>query len=100
MNNERWYEFAVNITLKVNNGSFGIKYDRQGEFRFCAQSAHDARAIAGHHVKGAVSSIDTTQMVQIVGAVPVRREVFPMVHAQLRSLSEYASELEEMEAVR
>lgn len=80
-------------------GSFGIQYDRQGEFRFCAESAHDARAVAGHHVKGVVSSINTTRMVEIVGAVRVSREVFPLESPMLKSCREYASEFEEMEAV-
>jgi hypothetical protein len=69
----RWKEFIVRVTLKINRGSFGIKYDRQGEFRFCAQSAFDARAIAGYHVKGSRSTIDTTRMVEVVDSVPVGR---------------------------
>jgi hypothetical protein len=94
-------EYTVKVTLKINNGSFGIKYKPQGEFIFCAQSRSDAVAIAGHHVKGATRSIDTTRIVEIVGSVSVSREVFPLVHPQLRSLSEYASELEaELELVR
>lgn len=95
--NERWYEFTVKVTLKINNGSFGIKYDRQGEFIFCAQSRSDAVAIAGHHVKGGVSTIDTTRIVEIVGSVSVSREVFPLVHARLKSPREIDSELTESE---
>jgi hypothetical protein len=97
MNNQRWYEFAVNITLKINNGSFGIRYERQGEFRFCAQRS-DAAAIAGHFTKGAMKSISTTKMVQIVGMVPVSREVFPLESPAIKSCWEVASELEELEA--
>lgn len=67
----QWIEYTVNVTLKINRGSFGIKYERQGEFTFCAQSRSDAVAIAGHHVSGAVSTIDTTRMVEIVGFIPV-----------------------------
>lgn len=66
-------EFTVRVALRINRGSFGIKYDRQGEFRFCAQSAHDARAIAGYHVKGSVSTIDTTRMVEVVDSVSANR---------------------------
>lgn len=71
MSNQRWYEFTINVTIKTNEGSFGINYDRQGEFNLCAQSPHDARAIAGHHVKGAVSTIDTTRMVEVVSSIPI-----------------------------
>lgn len=92
---DKWIQFTVNVTLKHNLGSFGIKYERLGEFVFCAQSAQDARAVAGPHVKGSKRSIDTTRMVEVVGMVSVGREVFPMVHAPLKSLSEVASELEE-----
>lgn len=92
-----WYEFAVNVTLKVNEGRFGIRYERQGEFRFCAQRS-DAVAIAGHFTKGATRSISTTKTVEIVGMVPVSREVFPLESPMLRSLSDVASELEELEA--
>ena len=67
----RWRQFTIRITIKINQGSFGIKYDRQGDFTFCAQSADDARAIAGHHVKGAMSTIHTTRMVEVVGSIPV-----------------------------
>lgn len=66
-----WLEFTVNVTLKINRGSLGIKYDRQGEFRFCAQSADDARAIVGYHAPGAMTSIDVTRMVQVVEATPL-----------------------------
>lgn len=65
---DQWYEFTVNVTLKVNNGTFGIKYDRHGDFTFCAQSAADARAIAGHSVAGEVFSIDTMRIIEIVGS--------------------------------
>jgi len=92
--NTRWYEFTVNVTLKINEGSFGIKYERQGEFSFCAQSAHDARAIAGRSVKGATRSIDVARMVELVGMVSVSREALPTVHRPLKSLAECASELE------
>jgi len=67
----QWKEFTVSVTRKINSGTFGIKYDRQGEFTFCAKSADDARAIAGHHVKGAMSTIYTTRMVEVVGSIPV-----------------------------
>jgi hypothetical protein len=124
--NNRWIEYAINVTLKINRGSFGIKYDRQGEFRFCARSRSDAVAIAGHHVKGAATSIDTTRMVEIVGAVPLppqrsdeclyddhdlchfvwcncphhSRVQFETEHPQLISLFEADSELEaELEVV-
>jgi len=97
---DRWYEYVVNVTRKINEGSLGIKYERQGEFIFCAQSADDARAIAGYHVKDGFSSVDTTRMVQIVGKVPVSREVFLRESPSLKSCFEYASELEaEMEVV-
>lgn len=70
-NTEFRYEFTVNVTVKTDRGSFGPYYDRQGEFTFCAQSAHDARAIAGRRVKGSVSTIDTTRMVEVVGSIPI-----------------------------
>jgi hypothetical protein len=76
-NQTRWYEYTVSITLKVNKGSFGIKYEHQGEFRFCAQSPADARSIAGHSAKGATRSIDVTKIVEIVGCVPVSKEEIP-----------------------
>lgn len=98
MNNQRWYEFAVNVTLKINNGSFGIRYERQGEFIFCAKSRHDAVAIAGYFTKGAMRSVSTTKMVQIVGMVAVSREVFPRESPAIQSCWEVASELEELEA--
>lgn len=79
---DRWYEFTVNVTIKRNEGSFGINYDRQGEFRFCAKSRDDARAIAGHHVTGATHSIDTTRMIQIVDSVPVPWEVVELARCQ------------------
>lgn len=66
-----WCEFTIRVTLKINRGSFGMKYDRQGEFTFCARSRNDARAIAGHHVKGERFSIDTTRIVEIVGAISI-----------------------------
>lgn len=67
----RWIEFEISIVHKISRGSFGIKYERQGAFRFCAQSVPHAVAIAGYHVKGAKTSIDVTRMVQVVGAIPV-----------------------------
>ena len=122
---DRWIEFEVNITLKINRGSFGIEYERQGTFRFCAQSERDAVAIAGHHVKDAKTSIDVTRMVQVVGAIPVQPDrsdeclyqdhdlcnfswcrcphhsavQFRVEHPRVKSLTECASELEEMEAI-
>lgn len=69
MNNQHWHQYAVDVTIKINEGSFGIKYDRQGQFTFCAPSAADARAIAGHHVKGEQFSIDMTRIVEIVGLI-------------------------------
>ena len=66
-----WREFTVNVTIKINEGSFGIKYERQGEFRFCAASRKDAVAQSGYHVKDSKSTIDTTRMVEIVGSVSV-----------------------------
>jgi hypothetical protein len=68
-----WWEFTINLTLKVNRGSFGIKYERQGEFRFCAQSSEAARAVAGHYVKGSTGTIDTTRLVEVVSSIPVGR---------------------------
>jgi len=65
-----WKEFTVRVALKVNLGSFGIKYERQGDFTFCARSRDDATAIAGHHVKGEKFSIDQTRIVEIVGSLP------------------------------
>jgi len=67
----RFKEFTVNVTLKINQGSFGIKYERQGQFRFCALNERDAVAHAGYLVKGAKRTIDTTRMVEIVGSVSV-----------------------------
>ena len=99
MSAERWIEYTVRITLKTNEGSFGIRYEHQGEFRCCAQSSHDARAIAGPHVPGATRSIDVTRMVEIVSSVPVSREAFPIEHAPLKSLREVEIEREEMEFV-
>lgn len=119
----QWIEYTVNVTLKINRGSFGIKYERQGEFTFCAQSRSDAVAIAGHHVKGERTPIDVTRMVQVVGAVPLEQTQsdeclygdhdlcnfawgkcvhhsavqFELEHPQLRSLIEAESEREEME---
>lgn len=98
MTTRTYTQFTVNVTLK-HVSKFGIKYDRLGEFVFCAQSAADARAIAGPSTAGATRSIDTTRMVEVVGSVSVSREVFPMAHAPLKSLSEVASELEELEYV-
>jgi hypothetical protein len=72
-NNIRFKEFTVNVTLKINEGKFGIKYERQGQFRFCARSERDAVAYAGYHVKGAKSTIDTTRMVRVVDSIPVSR---------------------------
>lgn len=95
--NQRWYEYAVNVTLKINEGSFGIDYDYQGEFNFCAQSPHDARAIAGYHVKDSVSNVDTTRIVEIVGKVPVSREVLPLQSPGLKSCRDIKSEIEELE---
>lgn len=73
MTTPTYTQFTVRVTLKHNNGSFGIKYERLGEFVFCAQSVPDARAIAGPHVKGSKRSIDTTRMVEVVGAVSAGR---------------------------
>jgi len=67
----RWKEFTVNVTLKINRGSLGVKYERQGEFRFCALNQRDAMAYAGYHVKGAKSTIDTTRMVRVVDSISV-----------------------------
>ncbi len=72
-NKIRFKEFTVNVTLKINEGSFGIKYERQGEFRFCALNQRDAMAHAGYHVKGATSTIDTTRMVRVVDSISVSR---------------------------
>lgn len=71
----KWSEFCVRVSFKHNRGSFGIKYEHQGVFRFCAQSPHDARAVAGHYVKGATFTIDTTRIVEVVAFVPVLGEV-------------------------
>lgn len=95
--NDKWYEFTVNLTLKINRGSLGIKYDHQGEFIFCAQSPHHARSIAGYHVKDSVSTINTTRIVEIVGSIRVSREVLPLESPGLKSLTEVASELDELE---
>lgn len=118
--NNRWIECEISIVHKINRGSFGIKYERQGTFRFCARSEDDAVAVAGHHVMGATTSIDTSQMVQVVGAIPVQPDrsdeclyqdhdlcnfawckcphhsavQFKLEHPQLKSLSELQSETE------
>lgn len=95
---DSWTQFTVNVTLK-HVSKFGIHFERLGEFVLCAQSHHDAISIAGPSTAGAKRSIDTTRIVEVVGMVTVDREVFPMEHAPLQSLSERASELEEMEYV-
>jgi hypothetical protein len=92
----KWIQFTVNVTLK-HVSKFGIDYERLGEFVLCAQSAQDARAIAGPHVKGSKRSIDTTRMVEVVGMVSVSREVLPLEAPALKSCREYASEIEELE---
>lgn len=97
MSTQRWYEFTINVTVKTNNGSFPVTYDRQGEFNFCARSVLDAVAIAGHRVKDAASTIDTTRMVEILSYSPVSREVFPLESPGLVSCSEIKSQIEELE---
>ncbi len=116
--NKRWIEFCVNVTVKINRGSFGIKYERYGEFRFCAQSHSDAVSLAASNVKG-----EGERMVHVVGAIPLppersdeclyqdcdlchfawcrcphhSRVQFELQHPQLKSPREVASEHEEME---
>lgn len=104
MTNERWIEFTVQITLKINEGSFGIHFDRQGEFRFCAQSREDARAIAGHWVKGATRSFNIEKLVQIVDSNPVPWEVVELARCKQgvgqkdMTIPELAAWIEELEA--
>jgi len=103
--NERWLEFTVRITPKHNFGSFGIRHERLGEFRFCAQSREDAIAIAGPFTKGATRSISTEKLVEVAGCVPVRWEEVELARLQsamrqtghLRSIHELKSEIDELE---
>ena len=67
--NTHWIEFTVNVTVKINRGTFGIKYVRYGEFRFCAQSRSDAVALAAGNVRD-----PGERMVQVVGAIPLTPE--------------------------
>jgi|ERR1051326_517118 hypothetical protein len=117
--NNRWIEFTVNVTVKINRGTFGIKYERYGEFRFCARSRSDAVTLAASNVRG-----EGERMVQVVGAIPLppersdeclyqdhdlcnfawcrcphhSRVQFEIEHPQLKSLREVASELDAVEA--
>ena len=112
---DRWIAFTVNVTVKINRGTFGIKYERYGEFRFCAQSRSDAVALAASNVRG-----EGERMVRVVGAIPLPPErsdeclyqghglcdvlwckcphhsqvQFELEHPQLKSLSERESERE------
>jgi hypothetical protein len=116
--NNHWIEFTVSITVKINRGTFGIKCERYGEFKFCAQSRSDAVTLAAGNVKG-----PGERMVQVVGAIPIgqrhsdecdvgdhdfcnfawcrcshhSRVQFELEHPQLKSLSEIESEQREME---
>lgn len=99
---EQWIDVTVNVTIRQNLGSFGISYDRQGEFRFCARSREEAVGIAGHFVKGATRPISDVRMAQIVGYVPVPWEVVEMARqgksgTELKSLGDVDSERTELE---
>ena len=100
---ERWLDFTVSITLKHNLGSFGIRREYLGEFRFCAKSRAEAVTIAGLFTKDESLSIDTQKLVEIVGSVPVPWEEVELAQCQrgtrrtdmsIRELSGWIDELE------
>jgi len=87
-------EYRVLVTLKTFDGIFKPETKRH-EFSFCADSGEGAK-VAASNVRSKGWPHDEV-LVQVLGAIPVKREaeVLPMVHAQLRSLSEVQSERDE-----
>lgn len=67
--NNRWFEYIVNVTVKINRGTFGIKYERLGEFRFCSTTPHEASLAAAQNVRP--REFGETVMTEIVSAVSV-----------------------------
>lgn len=110
----RWYEFEINVTLKVNRGSFGVKRERH-TFHFCAHSREDAVELACGNVPSQGYPFDEREF-QVLSCVLVERETsdeclygdhdlctlrwcgcvhhseeqFRLEHPQLRSLLEVA----------
>lgn len=93
---KRSIEFTILVTLKQNLGIFGVMRTRH-EFRFCADSADDARALACSNVPSRGYPHDVRE-IQVLDCIPVSKEVFPVQGAQLRSLREVQSERDELEA--
>jgi len=85
-------EYTVRVTLKTFHGIFKPTTE-SFDFSFCAESGDGARLAASNVRSG--SWIDQEVEVQVLGAIPVwieKAEVFPLVHAPLKSLREIASE--------
>jgi len=89
-------EYLILVSLKEHRGILGSKITRREEFSFCAESGEGAK-LASSNVKSG-SWIDQEVEVQVLGAIPVwveKAEVFPLVHAPIKSLSEVQSERDE-----
>jgi len=88
-------EYTVRVTLKTFHGIFKPDVEHF-EFSFCAESGEGAKLAASNVKSG--SWIDQEVSVQVLGAIPVwveKAEVFPLVHAPLKSLREVQSERDE-----
>lgn len=62
----RWIEYHIQVNLKVPKFGPGYRRERH-EFRFCAQSQDEARALASRNVP----SRGFEKEIQIVGALPL-----------------------------
>jgi hypothetical protein len=63
---KNWMSFTISIAVKRNFGKLGIKYKHCGEFRFCAQTRHDAIALDCSNVPGGGE-----RLVHVTGCLPV-----------------------------
>lgn len=68
MNQQNSRDYTVNLSVKRVD-KFGIKWDRLGEFRFCAlANPHEASCIAAGNAR--VKSVDETVYTQVVNVLP------------------------------
>lgn len=62
-------DYVVNVSIKRNFGSFGIKRVWQGEYRFCAlANPHEASRIAAGNAR--VRSVSETVYTRITNVLP------------------------------
>lgn len=69
MRQQDFRDYTVNVQVKRNLGSFGVKWKRLGDFRFCAlANSHEASRIAAGNAR--VKSVSESVYTQIVNVLP------------------------------